>query len=172
MKILAIPGSLRRNSSSNVVLKYIISALPKSAIVTIAQIDSLPHFDDPTENPPVVTAFRESIAESDLILICTPEYAFGIPGSLKNALDWTVGSGEFLGKPVSVITASSSGEHGHAALLLVLQALSAKVLPDASLVIRSVRSRIGPDGQLRDEQVINSLRRCTAAMADHFRNLE
>src|SRR5687768_18549429 len=91
-KILAIPGSLRANASSNLILKAIISFVPKdSSIEVYDSVGTLPHFNDPGQVPPEVTAFKEKIRKADAVLICTPEYAFGIPGSLKNALDWTVG---------------------------------------------------------------------------------
>lgn len=121
-------------------------------------VGTLPHFNDPENEPSKVIAFKEKIRLADAVLICTPEYAFGIPGSLKNALDWTVGSGEFVGKPVGVVTASSQGEKGHAALLLVLTAISAKVIDDASLIISSVRAKLDSDGKIRDKALEIKLR--------------
>lgn len=120
-------------------------------------IGSLPHFNDPDQIPEIVMAFKKKIEEADAILICTPEYAFGIPGSLKNALDWTVGSGEFLEKSVGVVTASSQGEKGHAALLLVLAALSARVIPEACMVISAVRAKIDSFGNIRDAALRDQL---------------
>src|SRR6478752_7363088 len=97
IKILAIPGSLRANSSSNLVLKAIKDMMPSGAYVEIFDgVGNLPHFDDAPDVPELVQAFRKKIKEADAVLICTPEYAFGVPGSLKNALDWTVSSGEFI----------------------------------------------------------------------------
>ena len=82
-KILALPGSLRAESSSNVVLKIISENLPDSVSFEIYdQIGSLPHFNDPKETPQVVQDFKNKIQQADAILICTPEYAFGVPGSL------------------------------------------------------------------------------------------
>ncbi|HYF68403.1 MAG TPA: NAD(P)H-dependent oxidoreductase [Ohtaekwangia sp.] len=88
MKILAIPGSLRANSSSNKVLQVIADMMPPGINFTIyKERGSLPHFDDAEDAPETVLRFRKAIKESDAVLICTPEYAFGVPGSLKNALD-------------------------------------------------------------------------------------
>src|SRR5688572_30755926 len=107
-KILAIPGSLRANSSSNLILQNIISLANEEATIEVFDgVGSLPHFNDPEHIPAVVTDFKARIIRADAVLICTPEYAFGIPGSLKNALDWTVSSGEFIDKAVGIVTASS-----------------------------------------------------------------
>jgi chromate reductase, NAD(P)H dehydrogenase (quinone) len=157
-KILAIPGSLRSNSASNQILNAVVSLSQKSLEFEIFDgLGELPHFNDPAETPLTVAAFREKIKHADAVLIVTPEYAFGIPGSLKNALDWTVSSGEFVNKPVGLITASSSGEKGHAALLLVLSAISANVIDKASLLIPFVRTKIDSQGTLKDETLKQKL---------------
>lgn len=127
-------------------------------------VGDLPHFNDPKEIPESVINFRNKIRLANALLICTPEYAFGVPGALKNALDWTVGSGEFVGKPVSLITASSQGEKGHAALLLILTALSAKVIDEASLLISFVRSKLDDVGQINDPILSEKLQRAIDAI--------
>ncbi|HEX4849148.1 MAG TPA: NADPH-dependent FMN reductase, partial [Puia sp.] len=119
-KILCIPGSIRNDSSSFALIRA-IPQLVKNPIefILFDGLADLPHFDGSEPAPENVARFRSLIAASDGVIICSPEYAFGIPGSLKNALDWTVSSGEFDQKPVAIITASSQGEKAHAALLLV-----------------------------------------------------
>src|SRR5689334_8332151 len=104
-KILAIPGSLRAYSSSHELLRIIALLIPdKISFEIYSEVGLLPHFDG-SENPAdSVLRFRKKISEATGVLICTPEYAFGVPGSLKNALDWTVSSGEFLSKPVALVT--------------------------------------------------------------------
>jgi len=62
-------------------------------------------FDGRDEDPESVKNFKSKVKEADGVLICTPEYAFGVPGAFKNALDWTVGSSDFYDKPVALITA-------------------------------------------------------------------
>jgi len=157
-KILAIPGSLRAASSSNIVLQTLTSIVAEKLSVKIYDgVGMLPHFNDPETLPEEVSDFLQQLREADGIIICTPEYAFGVPGSLKNALDWTVGSGELVQKPLALITASSSGEKGHAALIQILTALSADVKPGGTLLIPAVRSMI-KDGKLSDLETIQSLR--------------
>ena len=160
--ILAICGSTRQNSI-NLELLHIISDLFKENIFIkiFTQIADLPHFnpDLDTENPPPnVTEFRDLLRNSDAILICTPEYAMGVPGTLKNALDWTVSSMDFSHKPTGLITASTSGEKGHSALLEVLEVIEADVDEHTQLLISVPRMKI-KEGFITDvkthEAVIN-----------------
>jgi chromate reductase, NAD(P)H dehydrogenase (quinone) len=153
IKILAIPGSLRANSSTHVVLNEIEKMLPANIDFEIFDgVGGLPHFDGPEETPKVVQNFLDEIKQADGILICTPEYAFGVPGSLKNALDWTVGTMEMNNKPTALITASTGGERGHESMLHTLSALSAKVADGNSLLISFIRSKI-KEGKIADEKV-------------------
>jgi NAD(P)H-dependent FMN reductase len=97
---------------------------------------ALPWFNPDDERDPLpapVAALREAVGTSDALLIACPEYAHGVPGAFKNALDWLVGSLEFPGKPVAMINASGRGSH-HAqdALVEILRTMSADVLDDVS----------------------------------------
>jgi len=143
---------------------------PANVKVTLYDgLADLPLFDPglDTEDPPiVVTDLREQLKQADGILICTPEYAFGIPAALKNALEWTVSSGEFVDKPTALITASSQGQHGHAALQLVLGAISAKLPDEAKLLIPFVRTKVNPDGSVTDAGVLASLKIVLRALID------
>jgi chromate reductase, NAD(P)H dehydrogenase (quinone) len=158
IKILAIPGSLREKSSSYKILQVLAANTQTDIEFSIYKgVGTLPHFDDPENTPASVMDFRKQLSEADGILICTPEYAFGVPGSLKNALDWTVSSGEFVNKPTALITASSSGQHGHAALLLILQAISAVIPGGGALLISSIRSKFDRSGELTDEATLRDI---------------
>jgi chromate reductase, NAD(P)H dehydrogenase (quinone) len=157
IKILAIPGSLREKSSSNVIMYAAKHLLPENVEIDFYNgISTLPHFDDSDKTPESITNLRKKLAEADGILICTPEYAFGVPGSLKNALDWTVGSGELTNKPVAVVTAASGGDKAHAALLLILSALSSNVNPNATLLIPFIRTKV-KNGEVVDHDVLRQL---------------
>ena len=153
LKILAIPGSLRANSSTHVVLSEVEKMMPSDVTFEIFDgVGALPHFDGADETPSVVKSFLEKLNEADAILICTPEYAFGVPGSLKNALDWTVGSMEMNNKPTALITASTGGERGHESMIHTLTALSAQVGERGSLLISFIRSKIKEE-RIADEKV-------------------
>jgi NAD(P)H-dependent FMN reductase len=116
-KILAISGSTRKSSTNLNLINAIIALSPAGMDYKIYKgLAELPHFnpDIDTDTPPKsVIEFRQLLLEADGILICTPEYAMGLPGSLKNALDWVVSSCGFRKKQVAVITASSMGEKAH-----------------------------------------------------------
>jgi len=160
IKILAISGSLRANSSATAVLNHIAVLMPANVeFNTFNGLSNLPHFDDSDNVPTEVKKFRELIAESDGIFICTPEYAFGVPGTLKNALDWTVSSGELTYKPVALITAASVGKNAHAALLLILSALTAKVAEEATLVIPFIRAKLNENGEIKDAATLDAVKR-------------
>jgi NAD(P)H-dependent FMN reductase len=115
ISILAISGSLRANSSNNAVIVTAATLVAGEVDFIIYEgLGSLPHFNG-RENPaPEVIEFRKLLSEADGVFICSPEYAFGVPGSLKNALDWTVSTGDLVNKPVALITAATGGDKAHA----------------------------------------------------------
>jgi chromate reductase len=160
-KIVAISGSLRSGSSNHAILRYLGSQVPAEVDYHIYDgLADIPAFDPglDTDTPPAaVASLRQSLTQADGIIICTPEYAFGVPGSLKNMLDWLVSSSTLVDKPVALITASLGGEHAHASLLLTLGALTANVIDGATLLIQFIRSKMDADGNVRDEQTVQNL---------------
>ena len=151
ISILVISGSLRQESSNQKIIDQLALIVPPNIEFNIYNdLGKLPHFDG-EEGYEIVDDWRNKIQEADGVLICTPEYAFGIPGSLKNALDWTVSSGDFYEKPVALITASSVGDKCHAALLNVLTAITAKMNEDTKLLIPFIRSKFNEKGELNSE---------------------
>ncbi len=115
MHLLAISGSLRTHSSNTALVHAVARVLPDGATLSIyGGLALLPAFnpDLDTDPPlPAVAEFRTELAHADAVIISSPEYAHGVPGVLKNALDWTVGSGEFVGKPVAIVNASSQSQY-------------------------------------------------------------
>lgn len=170
IRILAIPGSLRSNASSNAILRAISTMVPEDVALTVYNgVGTLPHFNDSNETPESVVSFREQLQATDGILICQPEYAFGVAGSLKNALDWTVSSGDFVNKPVALITAATSGEKAHAAMLLTLTAMSSRIIEDASLLISFVKARLDPQGGIKDPETKHRLENAVDAFVQEVR---
>ena len=161
IKLTGISGSLRENSSNTNILKQMALMMPDEIELFIYNgIGELPHFSPELdiEMPPApVEKFRKQLTDSDGIIICTPEYAFGVPGSLKNALDWTVSSGEFVNKPLALITASLSGEKAHASLLDTLTALSASIAEERILLIPFIRSKLDEQGFIRIPELLQRL---------------
>ena len=154
-KILAISGSIRKNSSNHSLLTAIAGMTAGELDITIlGSIADLPHFD-PDRNmenvPAAVAEFRQRISQSDGVIICTPEYAHGVPGSLKNAVDWTVSSSDLYHKPTVLITASSDGRFGHQSLLETLRVIEAKDVDELQLLIQFVKTKIDGSGRITDE---------------------
>jgi NAD(P)H-dependent FMN reductase len=139
MKILAISGSLRAASHNKAVLEAARRLAPSDITIELFDgIGKLPFFNSDLEAenlPQEVVAFRKIIAAADGLLISSPEYARGVSGVIKNALDWLVGSHEFPGKPVALINASPRATHALAALTLTLETMSAEVVAEASITL-------------------------------------
>ena len=160
--VLVINGSIRAQST-NALLIEAIQALSKDLFLMklFTGLADLPHFnsDLDNENPPApVTRWRDELKSADGILICTPEYAMGVPGVLKNAIDWTVSSAEFWHKPTALITASSHGLKGHASLLETLKIIEAKMSEETQLVISFVKAKVKEVG-ITDEQTLNDVKK-------------
>ncbi len=150
-KILGISGSLRDNASNSIIVKAIEKMVGDDVTYTIyTGLDKLPQFDGSEEENVYVSQLRKQVQDADGVIICFPEYAYGMPGSLKNALDWMVGSGEFSDKHVAYITASLSGERAHESMRHVLSALSTKVVEGGNVLIPFIRAKI-KDGVIQDD---------------------
>ena len=160
-RILAIPGSLRSGSTNHHILKHFSNLVPAGVSYQIyAGLASIPPFDPGNDDdypPEPVFELRELLKQADGVIICTPEYAFGVPGQLKNMLDWTVSSGSFSEKPVALITASLGGEAAHAAMLLILGALNAQVADGAKLNISFIRSKMDIEGNVTDAHTVEAM---------------
>jgi len=169
-KILALSGSTRSNSS-NVQLLHFISTLSKEKFEMEIDhsIAELPFFNpDAQVLPNTVLQFLNKIKAADGIMICTPEYVFSIPGMLKNALEWTVSTAAFSGKPVALITASSLGEIAHESLALIMKTLEAEFTEDTSILIQGIRGKISKEGMITDEETIKRIDKMLEAFNAHI----
>jgi len=160
-KVLAISGSTRAESTQ---LKYIqaVSQLAGSRVeISVYKgLSQLPAFNpdvDKAGAPAEVEDLRFQLNMADGVLICTPKYAMGIPGSLKNLIDWTVSSGEFSNKPVALITASTSGTKAHQSLIEVLNILGAVPASENQLLIPFAQTKINSANEITDSATLNEL---------------
>lgn len=144
--LLAISGSLRAASANTVVLRAACRLAPAHLALTIYEgLGTLPHFNpdlDGDTPPPAVVDWRAQLREADGILICSPEYAHGVPGVLKNALDWIVSSGEFMGKPVALINARPASTFAQASLRETLTVMMAEIDSEASVTLPVTTNRL------------------------------
>ncbi|HZO37237.1 MAG TPA: NADPH-dependent FMN reductase [Solirubrobacteraceae bacterium] len=177
MRALLIAGSTRRDSTNNAVLRTAAELLPPGVEAVLhEELDALPHFNpdhDQDPLPPQVTALREAIAEADLVIMCTPEYAGTLPGSFKNLLDWTVGGSEIHGKPTTWINIAAPGRGGgaDATLRTVLGYVGAALLPSSGRRTPVGRDIIGPPGIITDDAVRQDLAELLAALTDEAKSL-
>jgi NAD(P)H-dependent FMN reductase len=158
--ILAICGSTRQSSSNTDLINAIIKLYGNRIHFQILEsLENIPPFNpdlDGDNSPPAVTTFRKKLKDADGILISTPEYAMGVPGVLKNAIDWTVSSMEFSHKPVALITASSVGEKAHASLLETLKVIEAFIPENFRLLISFVKTKIR-GGEITDPKTVQQV---------------
>lgn len=155
--ILAISGSTRVNSSNLLLIKAIAALSSKDADMEMYnKTGELPHFNPDLDSgivPQAVEEFRNKIQEADGVLICTPEYVFSLPGSLKNAIEWTVSTIVFSDKPVALITASGLGEKAHESLQLIMKTVGAEFNEQTQLLIQGARSKVSEKG-ITDEATL------------------
>lgn len=170
LKILAISGSTRKSSSNLNLIKAIAELNLETLDIAIFEgLAELPHFNPDLDNenvPETVMNFRKQIRDADGILICTPEYAVGVPGTLKNAIDWTVSTMELSQKPVALITASLSGEKAHQSLLGTLLIIEAKMTTDTQLLISFIKSKVNDDFKITDKETLNNVIRLTQSLTE------
>ena len=119
MRIIGVSGSLNRESTNSAVLARAAQTMRfPDQMVVFETLDDLPHFSPDRDHdplPPHVTRWRDAVHAADALVIATPEYAGGMPGALKNGLDWLVGSGGLYGKPAVVVSVAPSGDRGQRA---------------------------------------------------------
>lgn len=148
MKMLAISGSLRAQSTNTALLGAAVRLAPSPIeVILYGEMEKIPAFNpdidgDPAPGP--VSHFRAALHEASAVLFSTPEYAHGLPGALKNALDWVVGSGELSGKPVTLMNASARGEYAQASLKEILKTMDARLIPDAEITVPLLGKSLGP----------------------------
>ncbi|SHN68847.1 NADPH-dependent FMN reductase [Bradyrhizobium erythrophlei] len=158
VRLLGLPGSLRQASFSRATLIGLRDSLPEKVTLEIHE-PQLPLYnedDDRSNGPEQVLKFRDAIKNSDGVVIVTPEYNHGVPGVLKNALDWAsrpFGRSVLAKKPtlaISVSSAFTGGVRAHAQLNETLLAIPALVAGGPQIVIGNIGEKIA-DGVLVDQ---------------------
>ena len=156
MRVLAFSGSLRKGSTNTAALAALARLAPEGVRVLLYQdLGRLPPFnpDDDVEDGPVpalVENLRALVGASDAIVIAAPEYAHGLPGAFKNALDWLVASETFAGKRVALINASPRAFHAQADLREILATMAARLVPEAFATLSLIGKAVTADDILAD----------------------
>jgi NAD(P)H-dependent FMN reductase len=175
IRLLGISGGLRLQSSNTALIAALQRLAPSGVAVSLYQgLARLPHFnpdDEQGDLPEIVAELRRSVGEADGLVLSTPEYAHGLPGSFKNALDWLVGSVTFPGKPIMLVFGSAASIHAPASLREVLRTMSGVLVPEADVTLE-LRGRSPRAEDLAADPVIGeALRTGLSAFARRIREM-
>ncbi len=167
VRVLGIPGSLRRHSYNRGLLQAARQVAPDGVEIEIADLLPIPLYNADVEaegEPPSVRAFKAQIEAADALLIATPEYNHLLSGVLKNAIDWASRApvkSVLRDKPAAIMGASG-GVTGTAraqlALRQVLTSTGCYVLPGPQVLVASARDRFDSEGRLTDERIREQIR--------------
>jgi chromate reductase len=178
VSILLVSGSSRKGSTNAAVLNTAAAVAADGVeTVTYLAIGELPIFNPDLDREgipvdPRVAEMRRTVAASDAVLICTPEYAGAMPAALKNLLEWTIGDASTYQKPVAWINAAgaaapSGAADAHDSLRKVLGYAGADIVKDACVRIPVERSLVGSDGQVTDAAVRDQIAAALSRLAEH-----
>ncbi|MEZ5100202.1 MAG: NADPH-dependent FMN reductase [Thermoleophilia bacterium] len=175
VRICGIAGSLRRASYNRGLLRAAVELAPAAgAVVEAFDLRPIPFYDADVEaegDPEPVAALKRAILEADALLIATPENNYGIPGVLKNALDWASRAPEraLHGKPVALLGATPGGFGTTRAQSHVRQVLAnpgSLVLPKPELMVSQAQAKFDADGDLTDEATREQVGALLVALVD------
>lgn len=131
-------------------------------------LGDLPYFNpdlEPTELP-TVKEFRTQVKWSDGLIISSPEYAHGVPGVLKNALDWLVGGEEFVGKPIVLFNASPRAIHAQASITEIVTTMAGRIVPEASITVPLLGKNLDAAAISADLEISNQLKAAIISFKD------
>ncbi len=170
VQILAISGSLRAASSNTAVLRAMTSVAPAGVAITLYdRLGDLPPFNPDLDvegatPPAIVLDLRARIGRAAGVVISSPEYAHGVPGVLKNALDWLVSSVEFPGKPLALVNVSARSTYAQAQLTEILTTMSARFVDSASVTLPLDGKRLDAAAMSADAAIARVLRAAIDAL--------
>ena len=167
MKILAISGSLRAASFNSALLRAVARLAPADiSVVLYRGLGDLPLFNPDIEasDPFPVADLRTQIMTADALIIASPEYAHGVTGVMKNALDWMVSCEAFVRKPIALLNASPRAVHAQAALRETVTVMSGCIIDEASITVPILGSNLSEDEIILHPGISSSLLAALAAL--------
>ncbi|MFZ0774521.1 MAG: NAD(P)H-dependent oxidoreductase [Candidatus Sulfotelmatobacter sp.] len=179
LTILGIAGSLRQGSYNRMALRAAQQLVPANAKIEIFDLQAIPLFNQDEEKTPpaAVTEFKKRIRAADAILIATPEYNYGIPGVLKNAIDWAsrpYGDNAWNDKPVALMGASPGLLGTARAQLLtrhLLTYLNMHTVNQPEVMIAKAHEKFDANGNLTDETGKKLIQQLLQNLVDWTRRL-
>jgi chromate reductase len=178
VRVAGIIGSLRAASYNGWLLRAAAELAPPELTIAPFDLAGVPLFNQDLEaqgDPVPVAVLRAALRDADAVLIASPEYNFGVPGVLKNAIDWLSrppGQAPLLRKPVAIMGASQGGSgtmRMQPQLRATLQALEAYAMPKPEVVVASCRDKFDAEGRLTDEKTRAHLKNFLAAFLEWTR---
>jgi NAD(P)H-dependent FMN reductase len=169
VQLLAMSGSLRAASSNTALLRAAAALAPPGVDVRLyTRLGDLPHFNPDIEDvaPLVVKDFGAEVGAADGIIISTPEYAHGVPGVLKNALDWLVGGFDFIDKPVALFNASPRSTYAVTSLTEILTTMSGRVISEASISVPLQELHLDEAGIVAHAEIADLIGKALAAFVE------
>ena len=166
IRLLAISGSLRPASSNTTLLRAAAALAPENVEIELYDgVAGLPYFNPDLEEllPLPVVDFRAKVEAADGLIISSPEYAHGVPGAFKNALDWLVGGPEFVDKPVALFNASPRATYAQESLAETIRTMSGRIVSGASIALPLLGQRLDVGGIVSNPGMASKLRDALAA---------
>ena len=173
MRLLAISGSLRAASSNTRVVEALARLGPDGTDVVVYRgLGDLPHFNPDLDDAPpeAVLDLRRQVGEADGLIICSPEYAHGVAGVMKNGLDWLVPSVEFPQIPIALINTSPGAHHAQAHIRETLTIMSGQLVEAACVAVAMAGRAIGPAQIAVDPDLAPVLQRALEALVTAIQN--
>jgi NAD(P)H-dependent FMN reductase len=132
-------------------------------VEVLSALDALPHFNPDLDvpampPPPAVLDIRRRVGAADALIICSPEYAHGVPGTLKNALDWLVSAPEVFAKPVALLNASPRSWRAQASLAETLRTMAMRIVPMTSISVPVMGRTMNAAAIAKDPELAAALR--------------
>jgi chromate reductase len=180
LNILPIAGSLRKGSYNRALIRAAQKLAPAGMEITIHDLDDIPLYNADVEaagDPPGVAAFKQAIAAADGVLIATPEYNHGVPGVMKNAIDWAsrpARAAPLNAKPVGLIGASpgmTGSARGQSQLRQAFEFTNSYCMPQPEILVFRAHEKFDADGNLTDEKTAEFLGKYLEAVKDWVERL-
>jgi len=178
LRILGIAGSLRAASLNRSLLRAAVGLAPEGMAIELFDLASVPLYNGDVEaagDPPGVAALKKAVAIADGVLMVTPEYNHGVPGVMKNAVDWASrppGEAPLGGKPVGIIGASpgiTGTARGQSQLRQAFEFTNSFCMPQPELLVFKAHEKFDAEGRLTDAATVEYLQRYLAAFGDWVR---
>ncbi|MCV2401718.1 NAD(P)H-dependent oxidoreductase [Marinomonas sp. C2222] len=159
IRVLALSGSLRRHSLNTAAIQTLQSLAPDYIEITQFSLGKLPLFNPDREDESIesVESLKRNLQSSHGLIIASPEYAHGVTGVMKNALDWLVSGEEFVDKPIMLINTSPRATHAQDALKEILKTMSGRLIKNAHVTVPLLGSGLDMVSIRNDEEIVRLL---------------